>query len=247
MTIRLAGLLCVGLIGCGMPAMAQQPPAGPMGPQLQDATIFGRGDTITVRRLPVRTPAGVVYRDITIKLQVDSSGAVRADARGHGSATPATMPRAATAVIAHDVTVGQVTETATAPEVAAPFTAGLYRDDANGGLVRLVNQGKHLFEAFPTWALASVSGDTVISAAEWYAGPIRTNPHHALLQRAGVTSDSYSYGVVDANGSGHFDMGMLIGAVQNGRTLTVVSFHRRGCCTYASSPTSEVTYTLVGR
>ena len=32
---------------------------------------------------------------------------------------------------------------------------------------------------------------------------------------------------------------MLIGVVQNGRTLTIVSFHKRGCCTYSDTPTGD--------
>jgi hypothetical protein len=86
----------------------------------------------------------------------------------------------------------------------------------------------------------------VIGSAEWYSGPIRTNPHQELLNQAKITSDTYSYGVVDGSGAGHFDSGMLIGAVQTGDTLTIVSFHRHGCCTYASTPTSQVTYTRIG-
>jgi hypothetical protein len=238
------GLLSLGALALVMPARAQN-----LGPQLQDASISGRGNVITVRRMPVRTPSGIVYRDITIELKLDASGAVEADAHGRNGLGPGGTagPARATATIAHDVTIGQVTETATAPEVAAPFIAGTYRDDAHGGMVRIFSEKNRVFEGFPTWSLASIYGDTVISSAEWYAGPLRTNPHRGMARNAGISDDAYSYGVVDSSGPGHFDQGMLIGAVQKGSTLTIVSFHRRGCCTYSTTPTSAVTYTLVHR
>ena len=214
-----------------------------LGPRLQDATIIGRGGTIIIRRLPVQTPGGIVYRDITINLQVDAAGALRVDAEG---AKASLRVRRSALFATHDVTVGSISETATPPEVAVAFTPGLYRTES-GGMVSVLREGNRLFAGFPTYSLSVVSGDSPFSAAEWYAGPLRTNPHRGMVSRAGITSDTYSYGVVSGSGGGHFDAGMLIGVTQDGRNLTVVSFHRRGCCTYASTPTSSITLTKIGR
>jgi hypothetical protein len=226
---------------CALPAAAQSD--APLGPQLQKAEIRGHGDTITIKRLPVRTPNGIVYRDITIQLKLDASGDVLARAAtSHGQA-----PHAAPTVVAHDVTVSRVTETATAPEVAAQFTPGLYREEGSGALLRLTDEGRHLYADFPTWSLSQVGGDPTFSSARWYAGPMRTNPQLDMIRRAGITSDTYSYGAVTSSGAGDFDSGMLIGAVEHGKTLTLVSFHQRGCCTYSDTPTSQLTFTLIGK
>jgi hypothetical protein len=261
--LRLAATLCV--LNLAAPsAKAQDAANGALGPRLQDATIVGQGSTIVIKRLPVNTPNGVVYRNITIELKLDEAGALQASTAPLRAGAPAgtsaaagtpngAAPATATATIAHDVAIGQVTETAALPEVEAPFVAGFYRDVAGGGLVHVINTGRALeprgfgvgIAPFPTWTLSAIGGDTAVSSAHWYAGPVRTSPNKHLIALAGTTDDSYSYGTVDANGSGNFDSGMLIGAKQAGDELTLVSFHKSGCCTYSSTPTAEITYVLI--
>jgi len=234
-------LTCLLALGAVLPPHSAWAQA--LGPKLQDATIYGRGGTITIKRLPVRTPNGVVYRDITIQLQFDASGALHLDAATQ--APHAALTAAVSAPLpAHDVTVQSITETATPPEVAATFLPGMYRSDS-GGMVRLV-QGPTIGSRFPTWSLIPVAGDLPLSGADWYAGPMRTNPHQRLLSIARVNTADYSYGTADGSGSGGFDNGMLIGAVQHGPQLVLVSFHLRGCCTYSDTPTSQVSFTRIG-
>lgn len=188
---------------------------------------------------------------------MDESGALEASTAsapdGTGSRAAASAAQAPAQVIAHDVTIGQVTETAAAPEVEAPFVAGFYRDVDGGGMVHVIRTGRAIVTRgfgvttadFPTWTLSAVGGDTAITAAHWYAGPIHSNPNRHLVNLAGVTDETYSYGSADADGAANFDEGMLIGAKQTGNELTIVSFHKSGCCTYSDRPTSEVTYTLI--
>jgi hypothetical protein len=215
-----------------------------LGPKLQDASIYGRNGTITIKRLPVHTPTGIVYRDITIQLQFDASGALHVDA---ASKTPQARITATVAapVPAHDVTVQSITETATPPDTETPFLTGSYRSDS-GALVRVVKVAT-IGSRFPTYSLIPVLGDLPLSGADWYSGPARTNPHARLMNIAGVDPNAYAYGTTEGSGAGAFDNGMLIGATQKGDQLTLVGFHLRGCCTYSPTPTSQVTFTHTAR
>lgn len=49
--------LALSTLPLGAPAaFAQQPDPAALGPRLQDATIVGQGGTLTITRLPVKTP-----------------------------------------------------------------------------------------------------------------------------------------------------------------------------------------------
>jgi hypothetical protein len=218
-----------------------------LGPKLQDASIYGRDGTITIKRLPVRTPTGIVYRDITIQLQFDAAGELHVDAAS--KALPPGVKAALTATVAapvpaHDLTIQSLTETATPPDTETPFLTGSYRSDS-GALVRVVKVAT-IGSRFPTYSLIPVLGDLPLGGADWYAGPARTNPHARLMNIAGVDPNAYAYGTTEGSGAGAFDNGMLIGATQKGDQLTLVGFHLRGCCTYSATPTSQVSFTRTG-
>ena len=202
MVPRFAACLALASLAAA-PALAQT-----LGPRLQDAKIVGHGSTITITRLPVRTPEGIVYRDITIQLKVDATGDVGVRAQGNSPAPSAPTAQLQSRVSpppgTQDVTVGSITETPTAPEVEAHFIAGTYRGP-DGALVQVMRTGRPLTGGqFPTWALTAL-GESPITSAAWYAGPLRTNPHQALINRAHINSNDYSYGIIDASGPEHFD------------------------------------------
>jgi hypothetical protein len=217
-------------------------------PRLQDATITAKGGTISISRLPIRTPSGTIYRDVTIELQVDSTGRVTLATNrvGHVPAAATPPPVALQAVPSGtrpaETDAIELPQRASPPVVFQHFTAGTYTA-ADGSLVNLSNRGMDLINGVPMWTL---SGDGPISSATFYSGPPRLNPRARRLRNAGLTSEAYAYGTSDSGSSDTFGSGALIGVLQTGKTLRVVSFHQ-GCCTDRNEPVGSVVYTYVGR
>ncbi len=214
---------------------------------------MARGSTISITRLPIRTPAGVIYRDVTIELHVGPDGRVTLATDGAGRALAGAAPGPAGRQVAllavpsgtqqpdaHSILLPQ---RASPPVTFQHFTAGAYTA-ADGSIVQLQNRGMDLIHGVPMWSLSGDGG--AISSATFYSGPPRLNPRSNRLARAGLTGEDYAYGTSDSGSSDTFGSGALIGVQQKGTTLHVVSFHH-GCCTDGDEPTGSVNYTLVGR
>ena len=196
-------------------------------PQLQDATISGNGNTITINNMPVRTSHGTIYRDVTIEIRVDENGVV--------SFAPGARPT--------DIPKPIVQAPALPPRVQQ-FREGTYAAE-DGTLMRLAYITP-TFGGVPLWTFTQF-GDQPgpLAEATWYEGPIIGSPHAAAIRRAGITSMLYSYGV-STNGTGSFAPHSIIGATQTGDELTVVSF-RHGCCGNGKSPTGIESYTYTAK
>ncbi len=209
------------LSGCALlllPALAQAAE-----PRLQDATISGNGNTITINNMPVRTSHGTIYRDVTIEIRVDENGVV--------SFAPGARPT--------DVPKPIVQAPALPPKIQQ-FREGTYAAE-DGTLMRLTF-GTTLLDSTPLWTFTQFGGQPgPIGEATWFEGPIQGSPHAAAIRRAGITSMLYSYGVT-TSGEGSFAPHSIIGATQTGNELTIVSF-RHGCCGNGKSPTGIESYT----
>ena len=237
---------CATLLLCASTALAQTAE-----PRLQDAIVVAKGGTITISRLPIRTPTGTILRDVTIELHVTADGRVTLATDGAGRALASGAPAAPSRQVAlRAVPSGTPAETnaielpqrPSPPVVFQHFTAGTYTA-SDGTLVQLQDRGQDLIHGIPAWTL---SGDGPIASATFYSGPPRLNPRSRRLSRAGLTGEEYAYGTSDSGTSDVFGTGALIGVQQSGATLRVVSFHH-GCCSDSNEPTSSVTYTRVGR
>lgn len=241
-----AGLLILAS-GSPVPAFAQSTTT-----RLQDATVVAKGNTISISRLPIHTPSGIIYRDVTIELHVDATGRVTLATNGAGRSTPgATSPGGTRQVALRAVPSGtpqaddaiELPQRPSPPVVFQHFTPGTY-SAADGSLLRLSERGMDLVHNVPMWTLSSDGG--VITSATFYSGPPRLNPRSRRLRNAGLTSETYAYGTSDGGSGDVFGTGALIGVAQNGKTLRVVSFHH-GCCSDGDEPTGSVSYTYVGR
>ncbi len=217
--------------------------------RLQDAVIRARGSTISIRRLPIETPTGRVFRDVVIELHADAQGRVSVVTAGPAAAAP---PVAAvsgqTRLAVQSVPSGQPTQAELPQKVSAPivmqiFRAGTY-SAADGGLVRVQDRGNDLVHHLPAWSL-STDANATLGDALWWSGPPEMNPKSARLRRAEITGTEYAYGVSNAGNSEMFGTGSLIGVAQQGNTLRIVSFHH-GCCSDQETPAASITYTYVG-
>jgi hypothetical protein len=216
-------------------------------PRLQDATVVAKNGTISITRLPIQTPHGTIYRDITIELRVDATGHVTLTnaVPPPSPSAPAQMalPAVPSNTPAHQAAV-DLPQQASPPVVYQHFTAGLYTA-ADGSLVQLQNRGMDLIHNVPMWTLKSADGTGAIDELTFYSGPPWLNPRAGLLKRAGITSQDFAYGTSDSGSGRMFGTGALIGVAQDGKTLRVVSFHH-GCCANADTPSAELRFTRMG-
>ncbi len=246
--MRLAPLLACAL---ACPAAAQTETATT---RLQDATVVARGNTIAITRLPIKTAAGTIYRDVTIELRVDAQGHVTLATDAAGRAVAAGMPVPAlparpsgrpAQVALQAVPSGQPVELPqkpSAPIVFQTFIAGTYTG-RDGSILQVQDRGRDLIHGVPSWSLRS---DTAaITDAIWWSGPPFMSPRSNRLKRAQITSTQYAYGTSEAGTGEVFGTGALIGVKQDGPKLTIVSFHH-GCCTDEPEPVATLVYTLIG-
>jgi hypothetical protein len=208
-------------------ASAQAPPYG----EFQYATITGSNNVINVTMLPVVTASGVVYKNMTLQFEVSADGTV--------SLVPGTPTIVA----------------APTPQVSS-FAAGTYVGPGVAGsnqtqVLTLVGPGVTTGGA-TEWSIKSSStatGCTYPTSATFYVGPLASNPLYPRLQKAGITSTAYSYGVMGSQGcytdgaSDWWYQGNIVGVSQTGNALTIVTFTYAETTDYAT-PQGQITYTL---
>ncbi len=199
--------------------------------QFQYATITGTTNVLNVTMLPVVTPTGTVYKNLTLKVNVDASG---------------------------DVTVAPGSPTVTlAPTIlASTFKAGTYvgPSNINGGQNKIIVTGPGVIPGGTTvWSLTATADPNVCTypaTATWYVGSPTSpgNPEYNRLKKAGITSAAYSYGTSgtmssSCNNPNDAWSASLIGVSQTGNSITIVSFTTLGSFDQAS-PKDQITYTL---
>jgi hypothetical protein len=212
-------------IAAGLSAAATTTPVA----QFQLATITGSGNSINVSNLPVVTSSGSTFQNLTILFDVSSSGGLTL-AGGYPQVVASPVPQVNT------------------------FLAGNYQGPSTlytGNFqVSLTGPGVAPGGAME-WSLAASPSTNICTwpvGATWYVGPITSNPLYPRLQKAGITSTAYSYGIVGSVVGSSFcsdfwATGVLIGVAQTGNTLTIVSFSD-GSTDY-STPKDQITYTLI--
>lgn len=229
----------IALLACAFLCVAGLAAAQTAETRLQDATVVAKGSTISITRLPIRTPSGIIYRDVTIELHATQDGRVTLATRR--PAQPAVALRAVPSGQAAEAEV-DLPQRASPPVVFQHFRAGTYAS-TDGSLMQLQDRGMDLLHHVPMWGISADGG--AISSATFYSGPPRLNPRARRLRNAGITSEDFAYGTTDSGSGEVFGGGALIGVQQKGDTLRVVSF-RHGCCGDGDEPAGSVVYKFVG-
>jgi hypothetical protein len=197
---------------------------------MQQATLTGSGNTIAATQIPVVTASGVVvYVNATIQFDVDANGKLT-------------------------VSAGFPQMTAAPSTVVSNFKAGRYVGPSSvlGGKAAIVVAGPGVTSDGATmWTVSVAPGadpNTYPSSGSWYVGPAANNPVAARITKAGITSNSMSYGVGTSEGNsvqgaayGRWAENTLIGVSQVSNTITFYSFSYGGDNT---TPYSQITYTL---
>ena len=174
---------------------------------VQDFTIVGAGDTLTVSRLPFTNGSGTVEcDDITIPFIVSSAGVL---------------------------TVGTPDVTSCVKLKTNHFVAGTYALPSSPKDNTISVAGPAAGRGGSTvWSLALTGTDdsgTKMLSARWTAGPISDNPEAAayLVKSCTITPDpNTSYGF----GNTSFASNTLVAMVQTGDNLTVQAYN--GCNVY---------------
>jgi hypothetical protein len=209
-------------------AQSQTPSA-----MFQNSTLTGSGNTMTATRVPVRISSSLtIYVDITTQFNVDLNGNLTMSA-GY----PQIVPSAAL-----------LTGNFKAGTYVAPST--LFKGQ---GLVTVGGPGV-TDGGTTTWSLNAAAGaDASLYpvSATWWVGPIANNPYAARLNKAGITSTAYAYGVAYSNDCGphyawcNMSNGTLIGATQSGNVISLVSFtYYNGNYVDSSAPVGQLSFTL---
>jgi hypothetical protein len=177
------------------------------------STLTASGNTINAIQVPVVLASGItVYLNLSLQFLVDSTGNLTL-ASGYPQVTPSPIL------------------------LTGSFVAGKYAEpDTSKYTLNVAGPGV-LDGGVTQWTGAGSCGFT----ATWYTGPIASNPLAARLNKAGITSTAWSYGVGLVCGfSGSTNS--LIGVSQVGNTLTFVSFTNGADF---NLPVGQITYTLV--
>jgi len=198
--------------------------------QFQYATITGSNDVLNVTMLPVVTPKGTIYKNLTLQVSSNAEGEITVE-------PPTVVP---------------------APTVLAnSFKAGTYVGPTtiNNGQNKITIAGPGVVPGGTTvWSLTSSSDPNVCTypaSATWYVGSPTSlgNPLYARLKKAGITSTAYSYGSAgnpsnsSCNPNDAWSGGSLIGVSQTGNSITIASFTTLGFADQ-NSPKDQITYTL---
>lgn len=191
----------------------------------QYSTLTGLGNTIFAGRVPVTDSSGTVsYYDVTLLFDVASNGTLTL-ASGY--------PK---------ITLSQTL-------ITSDFEAGRYVGPSNvlsGDAIINVSGPGVTSGGATEWSLAAGAGAsyyTYPASATWYVGPLTSNPLYARLEKAGITSAAWYYGVGGSScGCNTWEADTLMGFSQIGSTLTIVSFTKNGVDT--SELVDQITYTL---
>jgi hypothetical protein len=199
--------------------------------EFQYATITGTTNTINATMVPVVTSTGVVYKNLTLQVNVSATGVIT-------------------------VATGSPTVVASPSVMVSAFKAGTYMGPStvNGGRNLITVSGPGVVSGGQTvWSLSASTGAdscTYPASASWYVGsPTSTNnPLYTRLANAKITSTAYSYGTggdsdTSCSVNGSWAGGTLIGVSQTGNQLIISSFSTLGTFD-KSSPIDSVTYTL---
>jgi len=199
--------------------------------QFQYAAITGSNNALNVSMLPVVTPTGTVYKNLTLQVTADSKG---------------------------NLTVGTPSVVNAQQILASTFKAGKYYgpSSVNDGKNVITVTGPGVVTGGNTvWSLTSTADPTECTypaSATWYVGPPTStnNPAYARLKKAGITSTAYSYGTAGntsnsstCNPNDAWSGGTLIGVSQTGNSITITSFSTLGFSDSAT-PKDQITYTL---
>jgi len=218
------------VLTAGFSALAVAQPAP--GPKFQYASLTGAGNTIVVSRAPVVTASGqTIYQDITLQFDTDADGNLT-------------------------VTTGSPTVTPSPSLLISSFQAGKYtgpRTVASGKASISVSGPGVAPGGSNVWS-SNTNGDsdscTYPASATWYVGPIENNSLLSRMQKIGITSTAWTYGVMGSGiasscGSQFFNWGngAIVGVSQVGNTITFASFTRNSFD--SASPVDQITYTLV--
>ncbi|WP_411728103.1 hypothetical protein [Methyloglobulus sp.] len=176
---------------------------------MQQATINGAADAVTLTRVPVMKADGIIiYKDISMFFNVDSAGNV-------------TLPSA----------LVQITPSPT-------INVGAFKPGTYNGYDLAPQCGGHTFKVGSpgvgsggqiSGSIQRINGSNCDTFnASWTSGPITGHPHQAKLNAAGITSTAYNWGVMGTAGGqtvvSGWKAGDIIGAVQTGNQLSLVNF-----------------------
>jgi hypothetical protein len=199
--------------------------------QFQYATLTGTTNTLNVTMLPVVTAKGVVYKNLTLAVNVDANGNIT-------------------------VAPGSPTITAAPTTMASSFKDGPYvgPSTVNSGTNLITVSGPGVVVGGTTvWSLTAspnASTCTYPASATWWVGPPSStnNPLYIRLQKAGITSTAFSYGTIgsasaaDCTDSDYWGRGTLVGLSQTGNQLTISSFSTFGTID-SGHALDQITYT----
>ena len=191
----------------------------------QDAGVATSTNTIDVTRVPVVNSKGTItYYDISLVFEQSGSG------------EPVL------------VSGSPVVATSAKPN-SANFIAGTYIAPTgmfdNNGIIT-VSGPSALAGGGTEWTLTLPSGaygETYPNSAVWYVEPIASNPLAARIQKAGLTSTQYSYGVGNTF-TDHWYENSLLGFSQSGNSLTITDFTNLGNDVDQSTSADQITYIL---
>ena len=188
------------------------------------SSVIGIGDTITAICLPIRTADGkFVFKDVTITLSVGAKGNL-----AWASAKPvvAECPPLSVSNIRAGI-YSSPTLSYEGIQITGPTAIG------NGGEAEwaiTVGPGKN-------------AGLSPPNPAVFYTGPLAKSPLAARLQKAGLTSTQYNYGVIGAS-SGTWPSNALFGLRLVGNQLAVALFTDSSGHDH-KDPVTQIIYTFV--
>lgn len=198
----------------------------------QYSTITSSGNTIMATRVPVILAGRIVYEDVTLQFDVDSSGNLTL-APGYPQTGRSQNP------------------------LVSKFKAGKYVGPSTvfAGQAFIAVSGPGVESGGATeWSISTTSGTspyTYPSSATWYVGPIAGSPFAGRIQKAGLsptTQAAWSFGVGSGDGT-TLDNGawywpcLLLGFSQIGNTITIISFTDDTGKDH-NLPLGQITYTL---
>jgi hypothetical protein len=212
-------LSALGLICASGPADAASKPI-----YFDESSIVGIGQTITALRVPIETAAGTyIYKDVTIEINSDAKGDLT-----WATAEPITAlsPPLATSNVRAGIYV--IPTCACGIQITGPSSIG------SGGVGE--------------WVITAVPGKSTYysppNPAFFYTGSLAASPLAARLEKAGLTSPQYVYGIVGTSNSYiPWQSNALFGLRLVGNELVVAAF-TDGSNIDHNVPVTQIIYTF---